>query len=436
MTTYTQAYLGTTPLFKTDPLAWVRPSEWLTLPAAPADGISGLHAVFNNETNFLRVRFKTISGSPYIVDWGDGNIQTVASNTSADHNYNWADVSSATLTSQGYRQVIVTVTPSSGAQFDLVNLGDKYGGGTGLQAYSTGWLDMNINLPNLITGQRLIIGSSTLRHGFLERINITSWGNISSLSSMFYNCSALREMNSAEWNTSNIISFNTMFFSCNSIEYIDASNWNTSLVTDAGSMFRNCSSLIKIDCANWNTSSITNFFGFALASYALSEIDVSNWNVSSVGSIQNMFNSCYSLKKLNIGNWVLTSLTNAGSAFSGCWSIQDFGITSLNLPICTNVSGMFENCYSVPTLGAINVSTATSAGNLCNNCNSLKSAGFIGINATTSFANCMLSGSQLNAIYTALSATGAGKTITVSGNYGTTSDDPTIATAKGWTVTG
>jgi len=30
----------------------------------------------------------------------------------------------------------------------------------------------------------------------------------------------------------------------------------------------------------------------------------------------------------------------------------------------------------------------------------------------------------------------AGTNITVTGNYGVSGDDPTIATAKGWTVTG
>ncbi len=58
------------------------------------------------------------------------------------------------------------------------------------------------------------------------------------------------------------------------------------------------------------------------------------------------------------------------------------------------------------------------------------------LGTATSFANCMLSATELNAIYTALSATGAGKTITVSGNFGTANDDPTIATAKDWTVSG
>ena len=48
----------------------------------------------------------------------------------------------------------------------------------------------------------------------------------------------------------------------------------------------------------------------------------------------------------------------------------------------------------------------------------------------------MFGAAALNEIYANLSANGAGKTITVTGNYGTASDDPSIATAKGWTVTG
>ena len=54
---------------------------------------------------------------------------------------------------------------------------------------------------------------------------------------------------------------------------------------------------------------------------------------------------------------------------------------------------------------------------------------------TFSVANCKLGATELNEIYTNL-PTVTGQTITVSGNYGTATDDPTIATAKGWTVTG
>jgi surface protein len=433
MAEYIKAFLGTTPLYRRDEATWVRPADWLPLPAAPVNGVTALHAVFNNATNLVRVRFRTSDGSPYTVDWGDGTVVTVTSNVSADHNYVWNNVSSATVTSQGYRQAVVTIT---GAGIDLAILNDKHGGGTGLQNYSTGWLDMNLNLPDLISGQRLVIGGAAIRHGFLERVNIASWGNITTAASMFYNCSALRELNSAEWNTSNITSFNSMFFGCIKLQFLDASTWNTSLVIDANSMLRGCSSLVKVDCADWNTSSITNFFGFALADYALAEIDVSNWDMSSAGTIQNMFNSCHSLKKINIGNWALTSLANANGAFASCFTLQDLGVTSLNLPVCTNVSSMFDGCSALPTIGAINVSAATNAATLANNCSSLRQAAFVGINASVSFANCMLSATELNAIYTALSANGAGKTITVSGNFGTATDDPAIATAKGWSVSG
>lgn len=54
--------------------------------------------------------------------------------------------------------------------------------------------------------------------------------------------------------------------------------------------------------------------------------------------------------------------------------------------------------------------------------------------ADISVANCSLSGPALDAIYANLAT--ASKTITVTGNYGTASDTPSIATAKGWTVVG
>jgi hypothetical protein len=68
-------------------------------------------------------------------------------------------------------------------------------------------------------------------------------------------------------------------------------------------------------------------------------------------------------------------------------------------------------------------------------CNSLARIEASDFSFTFFLGNCKLSAAALDEIYTNLpSATG--QTITVSGNYGITGDDPTIATAKGWTVTG
>ena len=54
---------------------------------------------------------------------------------------------------------------------------------------------------------------------------------------------------------------------------------------------------------------------------------------------------------------------------------------------------------------------------------------------TFTVANCKLSAAALDEIYTNL-PTVTSQTITVTGNYGVDGDDPTIATGKGWTVTG
>jgi hypothetical protein len=67
-------------------------------------------------------------------------------------------------------------------------------------------------------------------------------------------------------------------------------------------------------------------------------------------------------------------------------------------------------------------------------CQSLKSAAMSGTANTISYLNCELSAAELNKIYTGLAT--ATKTITVTGNWGVASDNPAIATAKGWTVTG
>jgi hypothetical protein len=69
------------------------------------------------------------------------------------------------------------------------------------------------------------------------------------------------------------------------------------------------------------------------------------------------------------------------------------------------------------------------------NCNSLARIQAKDFNFTFSVANNKLSAAALDEIYTNLPVA-IGQTITVTGNYGTGSDTPLIATAKGWAVTG
>jgi hypothetical protein len=99
---------------------------------------------------------------------------------------------------------------------------------------------------------------------------------------------------------------------------------------------------------------------------------------------------------------------------------------------------MFNGCISLTSIPSLNVSTvsvSTNFNNMVAGCRNLTRNQMANINFTISMADCKLSANALNEIYTKL-PTVVGQTITVTGNYGTSGDDPTIATAKGWTVTG
>jgi hypothetical protein len=102
------------------------------------------------------------------------------------------------------------------------------------------------------------------------------------------------------------------------------------------------------------------------------------------------------------------------------------------------MNNTFGACHSLTSVPALNVSAVSSSGNFTNVfniCNSLSRIEAANFSYTFSVANCRLGATELNEIYTNLPVV-IGQTITVSNNVGTTGDDPTIATLKGWTVTG
>jgi hypothetical protein len=102
------------------------------------------------------------------------------------------------------------------------------------------------------------------------------------------------------------------------------------------------------------------------------------------------------------------------------------------------MGNMFSGCSSLQTIPPMDTSGVSSSANFAN---AYLAAGLTRIQATGqrftfSVASQRLSAVALNEIFTGL-PTVTGQTITVTGNYGINEAgyDPTIATAKGWTVT-
>ena len=118
--------------------------------------------------------------------------------------------------------------------------------------------------------------------------------------------------------------------------------------------------------------------------------------------------------------------------FQNCSSLQS---VELDTSAGTIFSSMFNGCSSLQSI-ELDTSAGTSFSGMFNNCPSLSSIILTGCKYTVSVANAVLSGPALDALYTNLGTAAGSQTITVSGNHGTSTDTPSIATAKGWTVSG
>ena len=212
---------------------WVRPADWVTLPTV-LDGdqkIVMLVAVFNT-TNFLAF---SATGN-YTVDWGDGAAPTnYSSGTTAQKSFAWSDYSPSTLTSQGFRQAVVTITPQSGQNLTALNLNVRHT--TPTVAHTTGVLEVVMSAPYFTA---MSFYATNVAYQMLRRFEWVGSCPITSFFSMFQGCSSLQ---SVELDTSSGTSFNSMFQGCSSLQSVEL---DTSSGTNFSSMFQNCSSLSSV----------------------------------------------------------------------------------------------------------------------------------------------------------------------------------------------
>ena len=453
--------------------SWTRNSNWLAMPTLATKGFVGLMGIYATDNAVCTV--KGIGGA-YTVDWGDGVVENFASGTIASHIYTFANIDSATTQADGSRQVIVKAYPQSGQQFTSIDLNNKHSRYS--RAYETNWLDIWLSTNSSTVLPILAVNGSSgtervymnelerftwLSDGFtgtstaylfsglrnLQNITIPATTSVTNMSNMFANCyslqtipllntAAVTDMSYMLYNcfslqtiplldTVKVTDMNYMFFYCYSLQTIPL--LNTAKVTNMSYMFNSCYSLQTIPLLN--TAAVTNMSNMFAYCYSLQTIPL--LDIAAVTNMSNMFYYCYSLQTIPLLNTV--AVTNMSYMFAYCFSLQT--IPLLNTAAVTNMSNMFNSCYSLQTIPAINLTNVTSANltSIFSTCPTLSRIQATNIKYSFSVASCGLSATALNEIYTNL-PTVTGQTITVTGNFGTTADNPSIATAKGWTVTG
>jgi surface protein len=440
---------------------WIRPTDWLPMPTVTSSQQTfvGLYAIIENSDNFASLLFTTDSGQ-YEVDWGDGTVDLVNSNTLAQHEYNFVtyDPTNSTLTTRGYKQAIITVTPVSG---DLLTCNFQTRFVTSPvqnQAYSTGFLDCILSMPSASGGSSIIFGGvnatdPTLRHTYIERINFLNIGGCTVLDSLCQAMLSLQDFIISD--TSAVTSMRRMFQQCTSLQVLPL--FDTRFVTDMSVFCGTAGSLREIPL--FDTRSVTNMTQ-AFSGCPITEIPL--LNTSNVTDMSSMFTNCLCLKTIPL--FVTSSVSTMSGMFSGCSSL--FEIPLLDTRNVTTMERMFFNCVSLqsmPLLNTLNVSTMASMFSTVRSLNSIPALLTSAINVdfgtsfaassaslnrcemiftrTVSFANCQLSATAIEEIFTNLSNRTAttSANINITSNWGATAlsaAQKLIATSKNWTITG
>jgi hypothetical protein len=314
----------------------------------------------------------------------------------------------------------------------------------------------------------------------LVNLPLFDTSNVTTSSSMFAGCWSLEK--TPEFVFTSLTSANAMFTDCASLKVASVQT-STSLL-DVSQMFQSCLNLRSI--TGLVTSSVTNFTSFLSGCNRLPELpatlDTSSGqllnsafancrsfreisiDISSATNMTNTFQNCTAVRRITLtGN--SASLTTLSSTFSNCSSLDE--VSLFNTSAVQNFSAVFLNCHSLKSIPNFDCSGATNTGffaNSFNGCRALKAIpnlpgpATIGVSYQNTVNECWsltrvqtaaiwpdanitltacysLGGEALDEIFTNLPTVVTSKNINVTACRGRNLCDPTIATAKNWTVT-
>lgn len=412
---------------------WERPADWPTLPDVVVGDqkIVGSVRVENHDMNYLTVQVTTSVGT-YRVDWGDGSVDAaVGSGVQIQHQYDYADVDLPAATTEGFKVSIITITPNTGnfISFSFLNKPAALGSNS---SWSSPMLELRLATPSIVGSSANFLVSSSGNTVILRNLRSFEYIGTHGMSavnatSMFQGLTALENFKVPKSFTSTFTSLASFFNGCLSLKYVP--DLDTAASGSFASMFAGCTNLRRAPVMDTSAGTVFQFM-FQNCS-VLEEIPLYDTHLGS--TFASMFTGCAKLRTIPLLN--LGAGLTLSSMFSGCSSLNR--LPNLDTHSATAVNLMFSGCSSlmiVPALDLSAVSSGTNAANVFNLCTSMVKNLATGLKFTHTLPGQM-SAAALDVYYTNL-GTASAQTLTVTGNAGVASDTPTIATAKGWTVTG
>ena len=212
---------------------------------------------------------------------------------------------------------------------------------------------LSIPITKVFSGKDVTNSSSQLwSMGMKSVVFATSFKDVQpqSTRSWFSGCGGLTSIKGIEnLNTSEVTDMSSMFMECSSLKELDLSTFDTKKVKSFFSMFAKCESLQSLK-QNFDVSSATDFSSMFRECKGLEAIDLSNFKSNRATSTAYMFLWCENLVSVDLSNFVTNSVTDMTSMFSLCTKLPTLDISSFNTSKVTNMTEMFAGDVNLATI--------------------------------------------------------------------------------------
>jgi hypothetical protein len=333
----------------------------------------------------------------------------------------------------------------------------------------------NVTLPTT-PGATVNMSSTFSGCRSLRSITIPSGWNLSSCTSIANGCSSLVSFTFPTGAQNSLTTLASAFSNCINLETVTLPSSMTVLTT-LTSAFSSCSKLETVTfpaALNAVTTMGTAFSGCSNLSSVTLPTSMSGLTTT---GLANAFAACYNLQLITLPATVAATLTSFSSTFNSCTALKTITLPTTQTTSLTTLLSAFNSCASLTTVNNVDklgstlaagalvdgTTMTTFAGQLTsldfyckfnkltlqgtvtnrNNLTSLRLRNnsttaplqYIGSSPQIQLAYTNLDTAALNQVFTDL-PTVTSKTIDITGATGAATCTRSIATAKGWTVTG
>lgn len=194
----------------------------------------------------------------------------------------------------------------------------------------------------------------------LDFIKGLDTSRVTSMQSMFSNCSSLTSLDLSNFVTTNVTNMYNMFSYCSKLTSLDLSNFDTSKVKSMYAMFAQCSGLTSLDVSNFVTTNVTNMLYMFDSCRGLTSLDLSSWNTENLTEAQGVFQNCSSLISIDVSHINISKVKNINSFFSNCSTLTTLDLSSWDTSHIEQMQSLVNNCKNIETInGVIDMSSLT-----------------------------------------------------------------------------